>query len=300
MSSELRIPVGHTHRSELIARGWSAWLITAFIAESAVAVEAPAGISNKSYPDAVIAAEEASNQQVAAAIAAAAKARKTAAAMAAALVPATGAVYTDGNTTSNAELTARGWTAGLTKRLLGEPDRRGGGSEAHALQWGTDRVSTAEATDAKLIKRLAAVAAKRGAETAARKIVYTAHLEQKLESGENLFRYVNGEWIIEGTGLVAGGTVAVTKKGGETVERVVKAVSTMVSGRQRATFGFVVPAWSAPEVSSNAPSRARSSYGRCENCGHQGRLEDKSDSSGCFGNVCGACAEQPSEVFSFA
>jgi hypothetical protein len=292
----IEIPAGYTHRSVLIDRGWSSQLISELLSDYMVPVEAPTGQSNKAYLDSQIAIAEATAPEIVEHFAA----RDAAAAALAAQVPPTGAIYDSRNTWGRGILMSRGWTAGHISRLLGGPDFTVPGQHNQAQHlWGQDRVATAEATDSKLIARLAKATAertdKREGERAEREIQIAAVVSQ----GTNVFRKQAGVWVIEGTGLTTGQTVDVTKKDGGTEKRVTRSVTTTADGRQLATFGFVPDPPRVRTESTYTAPRQRSN-GPCEDCGNWPASHFRHDSSGIGGMVCDRHADYPAEQLSFA
>jgi hypothetical protein len=92
-----------------------------------------------------------------------------------------------------------------------------------------------------------------------------AEIASVVATGTNVFRKLGSDWVIEGTNSVAGHTVTVTKKGGETVERVVRNVTEVAGGRRQvATFGFVPD---PPREREANRYRLRQATDRCDECG---------------------------------
>lgn len=82
-------------------------------------------------------------------------------------------------------------------------------------------------------------------------------------------RLSSGEWGIQGPGLVAGETVTVTKRSGETKTETVGSILTDEDGVQTATIaGRVSPA------QRSCSHYERDNRGYCYSCGHYGRAYD--------------------------
>lgn len=229
MTSQRAPERGFVHRSELLRRGWTGALLETLAGADVVRVVVAApGASQKAYRASDVERVEREDLRV-----------RRALADRASLVPRWGP-YTEDDTLTVDQLTARGWTHQDTQRLLGDPDvyperingarLSGGGVRWHTVQyegqWGRDRVDFAETRDPGLRERLG-----RRAEARERKI------GARVDGGDVIYRQRAGRWVLVGYDLTPGERVTVTRRDGQTDQVVVGAIlATDHEGRRTAAI----------------------------------------------------------------
>jgi len=127
---------------------------------------------------------------------------------------------------SRRELARRGWTKTLIDQLLGDPDHvenLGGGRVQYF--WSSSRVQELEKTHPKVIARLKKWQEKRAEE-----------LEGIVKSGKAVFRRINDEWLVQGSGLEVGKPVTVAKRNGTGSTVMVTRICESKDGIQLAEF----------------------------------------------------------------
>lgn len=193
------VPDGRIHRPGLLARGWTATMINALTdVQKLPGGSVPEGVSNKHYALAEVEQLEATDPAI----------KKAVAAHRSQIPRITGDVAFE-DTWSRTALLERGWTATYITRYLGHPDLMSEGLGTNpSHRWAISRIRQAEAADAKLAARITQKHEQAQAERQDR-------IDQVLETGQAVWRKVNGTWLIQGKNLTVGQIVTVTRRSGD-------------------------------------------------------------------------------------
>jgi len=205
----LPVPEGSIHRSDLVARGWTATMINKYAGEPRL-IELPEGtrnISNKVYDINTVETAEKEVPEV----------RKTLLALSLIVPRPTGVEYDRSNTISRTALLARGWTDTYIKKYLSYPDyvEDFAGQPQHF--YSREAVTEAEERDPKLSEKVA----KQKEAKAEAKVQKEAEITAQQADGKVMWRRVNGEWLIQGVGLEEGQEVKVERQDHSSQIRVV-------------------------------------------------------------------------------
>lgn len=218
-----QIPEGRVHHSDLREKGWTADQIGQL--QSVQKLDnVPTGVNKRTYDAAEVAHLQATDKAI----------KKNVEARALIIPKLDPEQLQHAELLSRAQLKKRGWSDTWIKKVLGAPDDRETNNsysrygETH--YWAAERADEAEKRYPQLAAKVEANKAKYRAAEAERKANEAKEKADKLAKlkaeGTNVYRKINGQWVVSGTSLEAGKDATVTLKNGETKEVHIKELIT--------------------------------------------------------------------------